>query len=228
MISAVLLLWCELLSVVPRPDTGPGQSGSDLETYKAAASQAGRDPDAHVKLALWCEAHGLSTERTRAVDAGRPARPVACAARGLLGLVAYDGQVAASGAGQQIDSRECGPREPSRRVPEETREDAGPGRGSMETRPLVRTERLEATSDRPSLSRADARPIERRGVEAPRLQEIGGSLEQARANCRGQGRGSGAAQSECSLESDTGETCRSALAARTRLAARKRRRPLRR
>ena len=34
-------------------------SADDLKTYQEAAGRAGRDAEAHVKLALWCERHGL-------------------------------------------------------------------------------------------------------------------------------------------------------------------------
>ena len=37
----------------------------DLAAYRSAQSQAGRNADAQIKLALWCEAHGLKTERLR-------------------------------------------------------------------------------------------------------------------------------------------------------------------
>jgi|GEM_PF-1864824 len=37
---------------------GPG----DLDLYRAAALRAGRDADAHVRLALWCEARHLVKE----------------------------------------------------------------------------------------------------------------------------------------------------------------------
>src|SRR4029079_5305968 len=57
MISAVLLSGA--LAVGFPAQTGAPAGRTDLEAYKAAAAKAGRDPDAHVKLALWCEAHGL-------------------------------------------------------------------------------------------------------------------------------------------------------------------------
>ena len=63
MISAVLLT--AATAVVSLAQAGDPASASDLAKYRAAAAQAGRDADAHVKLAIWCEAHGLSTERTR-------------------------------------------------------------------------------------------------------------------------------------------------------------------
>ena len=90
MISAVWL--SAAMAVVSLVQTGAPASASDLEKYKAAASRAGRDPDAHVKLALWCEAHGLSAERTRQLSLAILRDPSHALARGLLGLVAYDGK----------------------------------------------------------------------------------------------------------------------------------------
>ena len=55
--------------------------------------EAGRPgPDAHVRLALWCEAHGLSAERTRELTLAVAREPAHSLARGLLGLVAHDGK----------------------------------------------------------------------------------------------------------------------------------------
>ena len=38
---------------------------ADLATYASADAKAGENADAHVQLALWCEAHGLSAERVK-------------------------------------------------------------------------------------------------------------------------------------------------------------------
>jgi hypothetical protein len=64
----------------------------DRAAYEAAKSEVGRDPDAHIKLALWCEAHGLSTERLKHLAIAVLNDPKNATARGLLGLVAYQGQ----------------------------------------------------------------------------------------------------------------------------------------
>jgi hypothetical protein len=68
------------------------QEKPDLASYKAAATQAGRDPAAHTKLALWCEAHGLDNERLRHLGIAVLANPGHVTARGLLGLVSYRGR----------------------------------------------------------------------------------------------------------------------------------------
>src|SRR5262249_52813658 len=45
-----------------------------------------------VKLALWCEAHGLHSERLKHLALAVLADPKNTTARGLMGLVAYGGQ----------------------------------------------------------------------------------------------------------------------------------------
>ena len=58
-----LILGCGLLTALPSDvDSPPNPSPTDLKTYEAAAAHIKRDPDAHVKLALWCERHGLKAE----------------------------------------------------------------------------------------------------------------------------------------------------------------------
>ena len=58
------------------------------QAYQAAKEHAGRTPDDQVKLAYWCEAHGLAAERMRHLAQAVLANPNHAAARGLLGLVA--------------------------------------------------------------------------------------------------------------------------------------------
>jgi hypothetical protein len=60
--------------------------------YSSAASQAGRDPQAHVRLALWCEAHGMTAERLKHLAMAILIDPTHATARGLMGLVPYQGQ----------------------------------------------------------------------------------------------------------------------------------------
>ena len=61
MLSA-FIVGCGLMGAVPA-DSGP--SADDLKTYNEARAQAKRDPSAHVKLALWCEAHSMNSERLK-------------------------------------------------------------------------------------------------------------------------------------------------------------------
>jgi hypothetical protein len=72
---------------------GPAATDSDpvagaLSSYLQAKSQSGRTADDHVRLALWCEAHGLETERLKHLTIAVLKDPESAAARGLLGLVA--------------------------------------------------------------------------------------------------------------------------------------------
>ena len=58
------------------------------QAYQAARAAAGRSPNDQVKLAYWCEAHGLTAQRMRHLAQAVLADPNHAAARGLLGLVA--------------------------------------------------------------------------------------------------------------------------------------------
>ena len=87
MIAAILLgsLFVVAPAEGPTPET-------DLDGYKAAAEKVGRNAEAHVKLALWCEAHGLKAEELKHLALAVLINPKDAAARGLLGLVAYRGR----------------------------------------------------------------------------------------------------------------------------------------
>ena len=61
MLSAVLVC-AALLAVSPPVDAAFSE---DLALYESAKTGVGRDADAHVKLALWCELHGLQAERIK-------------------------------------------------------------------------------------------------------------------------------------------------------------------
>lgn len=86
---ATLILGASLLSAVPER---AAPSSDDLKAYEAARAKLGGDADAHVKLALWCEQHGLSSERTKHLALAVLTDPKNVAARGLLGLVDYAGR----------------------------------------------------------------------------------------------------------------------------------------
>ena len=90
MITSVLLSGALILGVL----TGDGADAkpSDLAAYKSAAAGAGHDPSAHVRLALWCEEHGLTAERLKHLSLAVLYDPTNTLARGLLGLVAYRGK----------------------------------------------------------------------------------------------------------------------------------------
>ena len=78
--------------VVSSPVEPAGTTASDLKTYEAVRAKAGRDSLAHVRLALWCEAHGLAAERVSQLAQAISIDPAQVTARGLLGLVKYGGQ----------------------------------------------------------------------------------------------------------------------------------------
>jgi hypothetical protein len=83
----VSLLGLAILAADPvaKPDPADIQGA-----YTRAAAKAGRDADAHARLALWCEANGLTAERTRHLALAVMTDPAHALARGLLGLV-HDG-----------------------------------------------------------------------------------------------------------------------------------------
>ena len=59
---------------------------------RRAKTSVGRDAEAHVRLALWCEAHGLQAERLKHLALAVLTDPTNATARGLMGLVAYRGR----------------------------------------------------------------------------------------------------------------------------------------
>jgi hypothetical protein len=64
----------------------------DLATaYEALAAKAGRDVGANVRLASWCDANGLATERQKHLQIALETSPDHAAARGLLGQIADQG-----------------------------------------------------------------------------------------------------------------------------------------
>jgi Pretoxin HINT domain len=66
---------------------------SDLkQSYEEAKAKVGRSPEEQVKLALWCESHGLTTQKLHHLTLAILADPKNVAARGLMGLVAYNGR----------------------------------------------------------------------------------------------------------------------------------------
>ncbi|WP_165075258.1 polymorphic toxin-type HINT domain-containing protein [Paludisphaera rhizosphaerae] len=78
-----------LAALAAAPD---GSTDADRSAYEAAAAAAGRDPEAQVKLALWCEAHGMAAERLKHLTRAVLLAPDNAKARGLLGQVQRDGK----------------------------------------------------------------------------------------------------------------------------------------
>jgi hypothetical protein len=71
---------------------GPEDSSPDRAAYEAARKVAGRDADAQIRLALWCEQHGMTAERMKHLAAAVLQDPSNALARGLLGLVGFGGK----------------------------------------------------------------------------------------------------------------------------------------
>jgi hypothetical protein len=88
------ILFCmAMMGAGPGEGVGPPTDpAADRAAYESARKAAGRDAAAQVRLALWCEAHGLSAERMKHLAAAVLSDPSHALARGLMGLVAYGGK----------------------------------------------------------------------------------------------------------------------------------------
>ncbi len=84
--SRLALVSC-VLFVAPAFALG-AENSTEPARYEEARAHFGTGADAEVKLALWCEAHGLSAERMKHLARAVLADPNNRTARGLLGLVA--------------------------------------------------------------------------------------------------------------------------------------------
>jgi tetratricopeptide (TPR) repeat protein len=92
---ASFLLGTLLLAAQPAPSPSPSPAEIDREaraSYEEAKARAGLDPAANVRLALWCESHGLGAERLKHLAQALSSDPANPIARGLLGMVAYRGR----------------------------------------------------------------------------------------------------------------------------------------
>ncbi len=90
MITLILLASGVLAASVAAED--PPTTSPDLEAYQQAKATVGPDAEAQVKLALWCEEHGLTAERIKHLTLATLIDPSHAAARGLLGLISYQGK----------------------------------------------------------------------------------------------------------------------------------------
>jgi len=70
--------------------THTGDEPALFMAYRDAKARIRRDPDAHVRLALWCEAHGLDAERLKHLAIAVLIDSSHVTARGLLGQIYYD------------------------------------------------------------------------------------------------------------------------------------------
>ncbi|MDB5352291.1 MAG: hypothetical protein JWN86_3538 [Planctomycetota bacterium] len=84
-----LLLVCAAMVAGPVDST---VSTEGLKAYQEAKSRSPRDADAQVRLALWCESHGMQAERTEHLAKAVLLDANHAAARGLLGQVFRDGR----------------------------------------------------------------------------------------------------------------------------------------
>ena len=88
----VLSLIMTALTAVTNGDEPAARPDDLITPYRAAAVKAGKDPDAHVRLALWCEAHGFIPERDRELAECLRLNPNHAEARGLSGMVRTEGR----------------------------------------------------------------------------------------------------------------------------------------
>ena len=68
-------------------DGDPGPTPEERAAYESASAEAGRDAEAHVKLALWAERNGMAGERLKHLGLALLADPTNATARGLMGSV---------------------------------------------------------------------------------------------------------------------------------------------
>jgi hypothetical protein len=85
----VALLCASLLAA---PASDPAAASGDVQTYEALKAKAGKDSRAQVKLALWCEAHGLDSQRIKHLAQAVLSDSKNVTARGLMGLIASGGR----------------------------------------------------------------------------------------------------------------------------------------
>jgi hypothetical protein len=85
-------LLCSALLTADAPAAPASPSPEDLAAYRAAQATVGRDAEAHVRLALWCESHGLLAERRKHLAMATLIDPDHATARGLLGQVPEEGR----------------------------------------------------------------------------------------------------------------------------------------
>jgi len=86
----IALLLSVSVAFATDPDAGPSEDV--FQEYQTLAAGAGRDAEAHVQVALWCEARGMTPERTRHLTRAVLIDPENSVARGLLAMVARDGK----------------------------------------------------------------------------------------------------------------------------------------
>ena len=151
MVRSVALACCLFGSVQAGIDGPSGDAARDRAAYESAAAQAGKNGPDQVRLALWCESHGLSAERMKHLAMAVLYDPANALARSD-GPGRLPGQVEDARPGQPGS---CRTTRRSKAVTQEYLQRRAkaprPGRGPVETGSLVRAERSEAAGDRPFL-----------------------------------------------------------------------------
>jgi len=89
---SMIFMCCALLGADDTPPAAAPSGKHAIEAYQAAQAKAGKNAADQVRLALWCEAHGLSAERMKHLALAVVYDPSHALARGLLGLVSYQGE----------------------------------------------------------------------------------------------------------------------------------------
>ena len=84
MASLTLVCW-GLMAVAAADGAPPAATGS--KAYDEARAQLGRGAEGQLRLALWCEAHGLNAEKLRHLAAAVLGDPASATARALMGMV---------------------------------------------------------------------------------------------------------------------------------------------
>ncbi len=83
-------LFLALSTVITAQNLEPSQD--NLRDYETAKAKVGRNADHHLKLALWCEAHGLHPEKLKHLALAVLIQPQNPKARALMGLIAFQGR----------------------------------------------------------------------------------------------------------------------------------------
>ncbi|WP_435020366.1 polymorphic toxin-type HINT domain-containing protein [Tundrisphaera sp. TA3] len=86
--TLAVMLAAGILTTSPGSPASPPPHASRA-AYEAERDRAGADADSQIRLALWCEAHGLPAERLKHLALACLRDPKNTAARGLMGVVRF-------------------------------------------------------------------------------------------------------------------------------------------
>ncbi len=136
---------------------GPSATPGPRPSYEQVKAATGRDAASQVKLALWCESHGLEAHKLRHLAVAVLSDPANAMAHGLMGLVEYGGKWKRPEAVAEAVKADPARRSP-RRIRRPPRPDAREGRAAMEARPLVRGKGPEGQGAGPPGDGRPARP----------------------------------------------------------------------